>query len=102
MTEVERQITAYLDRHGWVVFRLEGMVPGMYQCQKAIYRINLETHAKVDAQLVAQAYAEALSQIENAAEVITSVGAPHDVTGNVISNEHCHLFRYTLRFPQER
>jgi hypothetical protein len=99
MTEIERQITAYLGRHGWSGFRVgKDELPCMWQVQKEVYRINLDTHAKIDSDVVHKAYAEALSQIEVAAEVIKAVGAPHDVTGNVISNEHCHLFRYTLRF----
>ena len=99
MTEIERQITAYLGRHGWSGFRVgKDELPCMWQVQKEVYRINLDTHKSIDSHVVNETYADTLGQILTIEDMATALGSSCKVSGNVLSNENCHLFRYTLRF----
>ena len=102
MTALERKLTTYLDMHGWSGFRVGNDTPlCRWQVQKQVRRIDLETHARIDSRLVSKAYADALSQIRGIDEMAKTLGLACEVTGNVLSNEHCHLFRYTLHFLKD-
>ena len=102
MTELERKLTTYLEINGWSGFRVgNDTFPRRWQVQKQVRRIDLETHARIDAKIVSQEYADALSQIRGIDEMAKTLGLACEVTGNVLSNEHCHLFRYTLHFLKD-
>ena len=102
MTNLARKLTTYLDMHGWSGFRVGNDTPlCRWQVQKQVRRIDLETHARIDSRLVSNAYADALSQIRGIGEIVKTLGLSCEATGNVISNEHCHLFRYTLHFLRD-